>query len=104
MNPSDLSGHTGHMVLLYFISPFILKTQVPLPQANLTSYFFICSGYKKSLAVNVLDVLIGPDDSTKSSSGVPLYQPYCLHLSLVDVGGVKGGVGFEINICLNICL
>ena len=59
------------MVLLYFISPFILKTQVPLPQANLTSYFFICSEYKKSLAVNVLVRLASPDEPTKSSIGIP---------------------------------
>lgn len=71
MIPEDLSGHVAHMVLLYFISPFILKTQVPFPQANLTSYFFICSEYKKSLAVNVLDWLTVPDEPTKSSIGIP---------------------------------
>ena len=71
MIPEDLSGHVAHMVLLYFISPFILKTQVPLPQANLTSYFFICSEYKKSLAVNVLVWLAAPDEPTKSSIGIP---------------------------------
>lgn len=71
MIPEDLSGHVAHMVLLYFISPFILKTQVPLPQANLTSYFLICSGYKKSLAVNVLVRLDAPEDPTKSSIGIP---------------------------------
>lgn len=54
MIPEDLSGQVEHKVFWYFISPFILKKQVPLPQANLTSYFLICSGYKKSLAVNVL--------------------------------------------------
>ena len=71
MIPEDLSGHVAHMVLLYFISPFILKTQVPLPQANLTSYFFICSEYKKSLAVNVFVWLAAPDELTKSSIGIP---------------------------------